>query len=255
MREFQIMIVDDEEIAIRGIEEGINWDKLNITRIFKTHTIETAKRILSTNEIDVLLTDIELGGSTGIELLAWVREEMPEMPCVFFTAHAEFRYAQEAVRLGVKEYILKPIEYANLEKIIERILNQIIENENMQDRMSYLEPLNLRDETDESDEAIKIAKDYINHNMAEEITLEGLASLVNYSPTYFGRLFNKVEGKSVKKYLMDVRIARAKYLLKYTKLSVTVIAADTGFNYLSYFTRCFKTEVGMSPNEYRNLNV
>ena len=96
---------------------------------------------------------------------------------------------------------------------------------------------------------IKSAK-YIEENFAFDIKLEDIAKSVYLHPNYFFKLFKKYLGVSPTKYLLEVRIEHAKYLLMTTELSISEIADKCGFASQTYFSYVFKNSVGKSPTEY-----
>ena len=83
MREFSVLLVDDEEPALEGLEKGVDWKKVGISKIYKCHSKDTAIRMLKTYSIDMVVTDIEMPGGSGIELIRWVRENNPCTESVF----------------------------------------------------------------------------------------------------------------------------------------------------------------------------
>ncbi|MEH7493307.1 response regulator transcription factor [Neobacillus niacini] len=117
---YQLLIVDDEKYAVRGVQTGVQWEKLNISTIHVAYNIRQAKKTISSNPIDLMICDIEMPQGTGLDLLKWVREHYPKVETVFVSCHAEFSYAQEALRLGSFNYLLKPVDYDELEKAIEQ---------------------------------------------------------------------------------------------------------------------------------------
>lgn len=117
---YQIMIVDDEVHTVEGIYSGVDWDKLGITAVFKAFTVRSAKQRFELDRIDIMLCDIEMPQATGLELAEWVREHYPETKIIFLTCHADFKYAKQALQLGSIDYILKPVPFRELEKVIEK---------------------------------------------------------------------------------------------------------------------------------------
>lgn len=95
------------------------------------------------------------------------------------------------------------------------------------------------------------ALDYIEHHLAEEITLDDLCELVGFERSYLITRFKKSFGLSPMRYVGAMRIEQAKHLLLTTDKSVTEIAYETGFGSIHYFSRYFGRTVGLSPNEYR----
>lgn len=98
------------------------------------------------------------------------------------------------------------------------------------------------------------AEEFLSKNYMKEISLEDMASLVDLSPAYFSKLFKSVEGVNYIDYLTQVRMDRAKELLKNTDKPINAIALETGYVNEKYFRKLFKKMVGIKPSEYRKLN-
>lgn len=88
------------------------------------------------------------------------------------------------------------------------------------------------------------------HN-ASVISTSALAERFNYSPSQFSRRFKAVAGKSVKEYVIDVKMAKAKELLRIVNLSISDIAYQLGYTNPFYFTNVFTKQNGISPSVYR----
>ena len=93
--------------------------------------------------------------------------------------------------------------------------------------------------------------DYIELHFAEGISMNEVAATINFSPTYFSRLFKKETGHSFVSYLTLVRILRSIWMLRQTNQAIEQIAMDLGFNTPNYFSSTFKKEIGLSPSQYR----
>ena len=92
---------------------------------------------------------------------------------------------------------------------------------------------------------------YINSNYASPLTLEDTARIVNLSPDYLSKIFKQETGTTFSRYLNDVRIARAKELIRQSRLRLTDISSMVGYDDQSYFTKVFTRTVGSSPSEFR----
>ena len=101
-----------------------------------------------------------------------------------------------------------------------------------------------------SDTVYKVI-DYIRRNYFRKITLDGIARHVNFSKTYLSRIFKEETGENISSYINKVRIDRAKLLLADQNISLVDVAALTGFEDQSYFTKVFKAITGQSPKKYR----
>lgn len=101
---------------------------------------------------------------------------------------------------------------------------------------------------------ILIAKDYIREHMAENISLADVSQTVYMNPTYFSTLFKRATGQNFSDYLVEVRISRAKELLKDLSISVADVGTRVGYPNSRYFSKVFLKTVGVKPSEYRKLS-
>ena len=95
-------------------------------------------------------------------------------------------------------------------------------------------------------------KDYIEENLAEELTIANLAGLVPMSEFHFARTFKSLVGEPPHRYILKRRIERAKILLQVTQYSAAEVAYQVGFSNPSHFTSQFRKLVGATPKVYRN---
>lgn len=125
----KLLIVDDQEEIIRGILSGVDWNALpQVEQVYQALNAEEAKDIFLRERIDLLVTDIEMPGESGLQLVSWVNQNYSTVKCILLTAHAKFTYAQDAVRLQCVDYILQPVQYTVLQTAIEKAI-MLIEKE------------------------------------------------------------------------------------------------------------------------------
>ncbi|MBP3591226.1 MAG: helix-turn-helix transcriptional regulator [Clostridia bacterium] len=99
--------------------------------------------------------------------------------------------------------------------------------------------------------AVQAAIAHMEKNYAQSISLESLGAQIGYSPNHFQKIFSEVMGASPQKYLEDVRIKQAKYLLAQNDKTLSEIALECGFSSQSYFSKVFKKHVMMTPGEFQ----
>lgn len=120
-----LIIIDDEKLEVEGIKATVDFSRLGISSVYEAYNIRQAKEIFLNNPVDIMLCDIEMPQGSGIELLSWVREHYPKTECIFVTCHADFNYAKQAIKLGSLDYILKPAQPQDLEKVILKAMDNI----------------------------------------------------------------------------------------------------------------------------------
>lgn len=122
---YNLLVVDDEEIAIRGIVQGIDWSSLPISNIYTAYDAEEAKELLAEHTIHIILSDIDMPNQSGINLLEWVNDNYPSSVTIFLTGHADFKYAQQAVQLDCFDYLLKPVDHQVLKTCVSEALDKV----------------------------------------------------------------------------------------------------------------------------------
>lgn len=132
-----VLIVDDQTNVVSGLFSGINWDRLQVTKVLKAYNTFEAKDILENQSVDVMLCDIEMPEEDGISLMRWVKRKGLPVECIFLTAHADFMYAKEAIQLGSFDYILQPARYEDIEKSLLRARQKIMNSRRNQELSSY----------------------------------------------------------------------------------------------------------------------
>lgn len=115
---YKLLIVDDELYAVNGIKSGVMWELLAFTEIYEAYNVDMAKKIMADCDIDIVVCDIEMPGGSGLDLLGWMKENGVNAELIFLTCHADFYYAQKAIQLGSMNYLLKPVDFAELETIV-----------------------------------------------------------------------------------------------------------------------------------------
>lgn len=116
-----ILILDDDRYLVEKVSSGIDWESLQIRQVFTAENIREAMEILVTCSIKILISDIEMPMGSGLELLEWIREKGMDVECIFLSSYAHFAYAQKALALNCRNYLLKPVSNKDLTEAIRRL--------------------------------------------------------------------------------------------------------------------------------------
>ena len=197
---------------------------------------------------DILFTDIRMPGQDGLAMVAALRSQFPDMQVTVLTGYRDFAYAQEAIRLGVARFLLKPSKMDEIREALEAMVA----------RLDKLPPR--EDASREPDEAqehagsflVNQAMAYMQKNYAQKLTLQTVADCCYISQWHLSKLLNRYTGKSFYDILNTIRIDAAKNLLTDPSLRIGDVAEQVGYADTAHFARTFKKLVGMSANEYRN---
>lgn len=114
MNEIKVFLVEDEMVIRRGIKNSIDWEKEGYIFCGEASDRELAYPMIIKEKPDILITDIRMPFMDGLELCKLVKKELPNIKILILSGYDEFDYAKEAIRLGVTEYLLKPISSGKL---------------------------------------------------------------------------------------------------------------------------------------------
>lgn len=114
MNEIKVFLVEDEMVIRRGIKNSIDWEKEGYIFCGEASDGELAYPMIIKEKPDILITDIRMPFMDGLELCKLVKKELPNIKILILRGYDEFDYAKEAIRLGVTEYLLKPISSGKL---------------------------------------------------------------------------------------------------------------------------------------------
>ncbi len=132
----KLLVCDDEKPALDMMKEIIEWDKIGITEIYTAEDGLEARKVIEKNSPDIIITDIVMPFEDGLALSKWVKGKYPEISVIIMSAYNEFEYAQQAIRYGVKGYLLKPIDEEKLEILVMEAVNEIKDKKGKDIRIS-----------------------------------------------------------------------------------------------------------------------
>lgn len=125
MDKYTVLLVDDEEDVIQVIMKKISWEELGFSVIGYANNGVKAFEMVEEFQPDVVMTDIRMPYMDGMELCKMIREEFPATKILLFTGFDEFEYAREAVHLEIEEYVLKPLNSAELTGVFEKLKTKL----------------------------------------------------------------------------------------------------------------------------------
>ncbi|QHQ63284.1 response regulator [Anaerocolumna sedimenticola] len=255
----KVLVIDDEPVHVRGMIKHINWGKLGFDKVVGKHNAAEALRLLQEEPFDLVLTDINMPEISGLELIRRINLFGKQPGIIIVSGYNEFTYAQEAIRLGVCAYILKPVKPEEVEEnvlllaekkqwnIMERdskvefaLLNDILE-----------EPVTDGTERKNLHPVITKILVYIGKNYTRDITVQELAEEFCMNESYLSVLFKKEIGINLSSYMQRYRINRAMELLKNSDMRISEIAYRVGYQNPCYFTEQFKKVFQITPSEVR----
>ena len=252
------LLIADDELVIRNGLVSLDWEKIGITEVYSARNGMEAKELLLSEPIDIVIFDIRMPGMTGLELAAMVKEYSMDTAVILLTGFSEFSYAQEALRSGVSDYLLKPFHPRDIIKTVEtvkknlekeryltRLAREYEDTKGSFDTMSQVK--NIFPKVSQSVENIleDIAREF-----DQPLSLGTFAERYHFSNNYISKKIKQETGYSFMDILLAVRVMNAAKLL-YEGEKVNKTAQQTGFNDQHYFSQVFRRAFGCSPTDFK----
>lgn len=240
MKKYRVVIIDDERIIVEGLQKVVKWENFNCEVIGTAANSRSGSALIRETNPDILITDICMPGQDGLSMLAGLRSEYPDLQVTVLTGYRDFAYAQEAIRLGVTRFLLKPTRMAEINEALETMIAKLQADEKP------------HDEQNTGSFIVNRAVAYMEEHFAEKLTLQDVAERCYVSQWHLSKLLHKYADQSFYDILNRIRIDAAKDLMRDPKLKVGDIGLMVGYSDTAHFSRIFKKLTGCSANEYRN---
>lgn len=135
----RVLVADDEEKVCQLICKLIHWEELEMKLVGTASNGIGSLQMIEAEHPDLVLTDIRMPGYDGMELLKRARIQNPDMEFIIISGYSHFEYAQTAIRYGVSDYILKPVNEealnATLQKVRQRYMeHQVLTEKNLEQK-------------------------------------------------------------------------------------------------------------------------
>ena len=251
---YKVVIVDDEPIIVEGLSKVIKWDEYECCIAgTASNGLEGIELINEVNP-DIIFSDIAMPGMDGLKMIAGIKVAHPDTMISILTGYRDFDYAQTALHLGVSRFLLKPSNLSELEEAVQFMVGELKKKQISPDEVKVEETVH-EEENSAGSFIVKNALDYMEKNYDQKFTLKELAEQMYVSQWHLSKLLNKHTKKSFNDLLNEIRIRKAKQLLKDPSLRVGDVAEMVGFMDITHFSRVFKKYTDMSANEYRNKKL
>ncbi len=234
---WKVLIADDEPLIIRSIIRRIQWEEMDLELAGTAENGDELLEKIKTLQPDLVITDICMPAMTGLEVIAKSFELENPPRFIITSAYTTFEYARTAIRLGVDEYLPKPVTSASIREALENSLKKLRQSRKPEQKKNLF---------------IDTACQYIEANFQKQLQLKDVAQEVYLSPSYFSSLFKAETGMNFLDYLTKIRMEHAKIWLKDPQYSQNDVAAMCGYSSSKYFGKVFKAETGMTPGEWRH---
>lgn len=249
---YKLLIVDDEPQILEGMKRTLDWASFGFHHIETSETKDDAVSKAVELLPDIAIFDVCIGTDRGYEIISKLNELRLPTKYIIMSGYSEFEYAQEAIRCGVKDYLLKPVERSKLQKVIEKIIVEDLHGtlDGMSGKDLNIDPI-LGIPYDCLSKLTNRILLMVKAEYAQNITLKSVAERFRMNSTYLGQLFLKEAHMKFSEYLMAYRMLHAREYILTTNEKISSIAYSVGYPNLNYFYSHFQGYFGKSPSELR----
>ena len=188
---YKVIVVEDETMVRRGIILTIDWAALDCVIAGEAANGEEGAELAVRLSPDIIVTDVKMPRMDGVEMITKLREQGCRAKFIILTAYSDFKYAQSALRLGVSDYLLKPLRDGDLEHAVGHIREQMEERPPREEETDAAPVLRLHSDKKSKNKYVEAATRYIREHYREDITISTVASFLEISEGYLSRVFKK----------------------------------------------------------------
>jgi len=241
--------------AKRALECSCMYDFGNIVFYEEIYDSDLKQSLLNTDDYKVFSQALQYGNDEEIEnLISDLKDRLSNSQQVFVKDYVIIDLASLLLNLAEEaKTSINEIVGLNLIEELRKFDNYLEMLDWVKEILLKIKIQDNRRQLSHSENLTKKAMDYINQHYSDvNLTLEKLSSQINVSISHLSMLFKKNSGVTFSKYLINIRITKAKELLDTTNLKIVDISEKVGYKDVYYFSHSFKKVTGVSPREYRN---
>lgn len=241
MKKLRVLLVDDEIMIREGFKRLFDWEAHDCKVVGEAADGMEALAQIDALRPDIVIMDINIPIMSGLKVIQVSRIKHPKIAYVIVSGYDDFSYCQQALRLQITDYILKPVDYEEFGICIDNLKISLYEQRMAEEH-----------EPKEQGERVIIGiTRYLQEHLEEEVSLSVLAEEFHLNPQYISQLFKNEIGVGFLAYLTNIRMEKAKKLLLSTSFPIAEIAQKTGYGDYRVFTKVFKKAEGITPSQYR----
>ncbi len=244
------IVIDDEPAHVHGIMKYIRWNELGFDLPTGFSDVKKAMEYFTGSIVDVVITDIRMPEIDGLTLIRMLLEKKKDIDIIIVSGYDNFSYAQEAIKLGVRAYLLKPLKVEELQKELVKCQDDRVSRE-----VASIKRIKNNDETISNDSmhpSVRKIIEYIHNNYTDtDLSMQLLAEKFQMNDCYLSSLFHKETGVNLNSYISIYRLKMGMQLLTTTQDRISEVSYRCGYNNPSYFSEQFKNYFGITPSEAR----
>ncbi len=241
MKKLKVLLVDDEIMIREGFKRLFDWEAHDCQVVGEAADGMEALGKIDSLCPDIVIMDINIPIMNGLKVIELSRMKHLNTAFVIVSGYDDFSYCQQALRLQITDYILKPVNYEEFGTCIDNLKISL-----------YEQSLTLTQDSEKQEERVITGiTRYLQEHVSEEISLSILSEQFHLNAQYISQLFKNEIGVGFLAYLTNIRMEKAKKLLLSTDSSISDIAEQVGYGDYRVFSKVFKKIEGMTPTQYK----
>lgn len=250
---YRIIVVEDEHLVRKGIIYGFDYESLDCIVVGEAGDGKTGVEVIKELKPDIVITDINMPLKNAFQML----EETTNYPysTIIISGYNEFAYAQQAIKFGVSEFIVKPINMNELEEALRRAIQQCELNKKIKQEQYNIckltnQTILTNTKKNPENDIISSMIAFIEKNYNRKFVFQDVSKAMGYSPTWLNKQFKEYTNYTFNEYLNRFRIQKALSLIFEDKFHIYEIAIQCGYSDYKYFNKVFKKYIGMSATNF-----
>lgn len=262
----RIVVVEDEILVKKGLILTTDWESFGCEVVGDASNGYEGLDIITKLQPDVVITDIRMPGLNGVQMIEALEGKV-NAEYIIISGYAEFEYARQALKLGARDYLIKPINDDDLSNALNKACNTVKSKRQINKIQSRIDDIDdsrimlfkeyfMNDNQTAKSKYVDFAIKYICENYQKNINIKEIADKLAVSESHIFRLFKSEVGYTFIDYLTYFRIKKAVSFLKDPTVRIYEIAEKVGYKDQRYFSVIFKRLVGVTPKEFKEqLNI
>lgn len=238
-----MLVVDDERWIRMGTIKMLEaLDLGQPIQVLQADSVEAAIELYETARPDIIISDVCFPVSDGCTLCATIYAQNPNVKFLMISGYDQFEFVQKSLQYRAVDYLLKPVTAQALHTAVQRCVREL--------HHGYVSPTE-SEASPNIQGVIDAIQATVQNNCAEKYSLSDFAVQWHLNESYLSNAFSKATGQSLTSYINDVKMNKAKQLIRTTSYKMVEIATMVGYDNPHYFARVFKKVCGESPTEYK----
>lgn len=252
---YSVVIIDDNKLAVDAITAAADWNAYDCQVVGTAYDGIAGLQLIRELLPQIVIIDIQMPGFNGLDVIRKMINEEQEMQFIIVSGYGQFEYAQQAIRYGVSDYLLKPVMVDEMESALQHVVSSLDKKrkERTVSEMDGLEKklYEIRAAKSQYSAMVVKAMEYVSENLNKNISQPDVCKELLISTGHFSKCFKKETGVGFAAYVTMVKMENARILLKNPKNRVNEVARMLGYSDYAYFFQVFKKQFGYAPSDIK----